>query len=285
MHPVTKNLLLSRLGIGILATTIGALSVHVVMLQGLHVPFPDLAAISPGFKFAIRVMATLGLIIFWQLSAHKLPDSFLKQSAAVFLFSTMLTETLFRAPFMDAYCTTAWTFIFVANIQKLLTMALAAVMIVAAAPRLPRLWQKLAGALVITAISVFAVSPLVGKAMGPVMAAIANLAPQGEWCTLPYGANVLIPAYLTFLEPVLACLAGAALVWDRLSPSRGLRFLQFTLLILAIKNQLVTPFVYAMLAKSPFLIGLASDGQFALEALALALLAGLTWQWSIGRTL
>jgi len=283
MYSVTKNLHLSRIGIGIIFTAVGALSVHAVMLQGLHVPFPELSAISPAFKFPIRVMATLGLIIYWQLSSRNLPRSFVKQSAALFLFSTMLTENLFRSPFMDAYCTTAWTFIFVANIQKVLTMALAAVMIVAATPKLPLVWQKVAGALVITALTAFVIGPLIDRAMAPVMLAIAHLAPQSEWCTLPYGANVLIPAYLTFLEPVIACLAGAALIWDQLSPSRGLRFVQFTLLILAIKNLLVTPFVYAMLAKEPFLSALTSDGQFALEAVALALLTGITWEWSTGR--
>jgi hypothetical protein len=82
------------------------------------------------------------------------------------------------------------------------------------------------------------------------------------------------------LEPALACLAGAALVWDQLSRSRGLRFAQFTLLILLIKNALITPFVYAVLSKGPYLSALASDGQFALEAVALALLTGITWEWS-----
>jgi hypothetical protein len=152
MYSVTNNIHLPRLAAGIVLTTVGALSVHAVMLQVFHVPFPDLSAISPALKFTIRVMATLGLIIFWQLSSRNLHRSFAKQSVALFLFSTMLTENLFRGPFMDAYCTTAWTFIFVVNSQKLLTMALAAMMIVAAAPRLPLVWQKVVGALVITAL-------------------------------------------------------------------------------------------------------------------------------------
>jgi hypothetical protein len=51
-------------------------------------------------------------------------------------------------------------------------------------------------------------------------------------------------------------------------------------LILVIKNALITPFVYAVLSKGPFLSALASDGQFTLEAMALALLTGVTWEWS-----
>jgi hypothetical protein len=280
MVPVTKKIRPVRLAIGILFTSVAALSVHAVMLQVLHVPFPDLSAISPAYKFSIRVMATLGLIVFWQLALLKRHRSLVRQFAALFLFSTMLTENLFRAPFMDAYCTNAWIFIFVANIPKLLTMALAALMIVTAAPKLPLNWQKIAGALVITALGAFVTGPLFDKAMAPLMGAIAGLAPTGEWCALPYGANVLIPAYITFLEPALACLAGAALVWDQLSRSKGLRFAQFTVLILLIKNALITPFVYAVLSKGPFLSALASDGQFALEAMALALLTGITWEWS-----
>ena len=124
---------------------------------------------------------------------------------------------------------------------------------------------------------------MIGAAMGPIMQSIAGLAPQSEWCTLPYGLNVLLPAYLTFIEPVLGCLAAVALVWNRLSTSPPLRFVQFTVLVLAIKNQLLTPFVYAAVAKIPAIDALASEGQFALEAAVLALLTAATWHWSTKR--
>jgi hypothetical protein len=81
---LTKHFQLSRLGVGILLATVGALSVHAVMLQELHVPFPELSAIPPAFKFAIRVMATLGLMFFWQLSSPNRPRSFAQQSVALF---------------------------------------------------------------------------------------------------------------------------------------------------------------------------------------------------------
>jgi hypothetical protein len=184
---------------------------------------------------------------------------------------------------MDAYCTTAWTFIFVANSQAVLTTAFASLLIVAVTSKLRLIWQNVVGAIVITALTAFVIGPLIGAAMGPIMAAVAPLAPKSEWCALPYGPNVLIPAYLTFLEPVLACLAGAVLIWDRLSPSRVLRFVQFTVLVLAVKNLLVTPFVYAAVVKGSFVSALVSDGQFALEAVALAVLTGITIEWSVTR--
>jgi hypothetical protein len=283
MRLTLKSIHPLKLSIGILLTAICALSVHAIMLQALHVPFPNLSAIAPVYKFVIRVVATLGLICFWSLSSHNLPRSFVKRWALLFLISTMLTENLVRAAFMDAYCTNAWTFIFVTHIPKVMTMALAALMIVLATPRLPRIWQMLIGALLITAITVFAIGPVIDKAMTQVMAAIAGVAPTGEWCTLPYGANVLVPAYITFLEPTLGCFAAAVLVWNRLSATRGLRFVQFALLILAIKNLLITPAVYAVLAKQPFSVSLISDGQFFIEGLALALLTGLSWERATAR--
>lgn len=269
-----------RLGMGLFFTAVCALSVHVVMLQMLGVPFPDLSVIGPAYKFLIKAVATLGLIVLWQFASQKMQGSFLKQWGVLFLIATMLTETLIRGPFMEAYCTTAWVFSFIGNIPKLLAIALSSALIVVATPRLPRVWQKAAAALALTALTMFVATPLLGAAMGPVMQSISYLAPQSEWCVLPYGANVLIPAYLTFAEPVLACLAAAILVWDRLSPSRGLRFAQFTLLILAIKNQLLMPFAYAAFAKVPFLQALTSESQFALEAIVLAVLTGFTWERS-----
>jgi hypothetical protein len=268
-----------KLAIGFFLTAVGALSVHVVMLQILDVPFPDLSVIPAAYKFVIRAVATLGLIVFWQFAAQKMQGSFVKQWGALFLIASMLTESLIRGPFMEGYCTTAWIFAFVGNIPKLLTIALSSAMIVAATPRLRRAWQEVLAAVVLTAITTFAATPLIGAAFGPIMESIARLAPQSEWCTLPYGPNVLIPAYLTFAEPVVACLAAAILIWDTLSASRALRFAQFALIILAIKNQLLMPWVYAAFAKTPFLEALTSESQFALEAVALAVLTGITWEW------
>jgi hypothetical protein len=270
----------SRFSIGVLLTGICALSVHAIMLQVLGVPFPDLSVVSAPYRFAIRAAQTLGLLVFWQYASRSADRSFLKQSGLLFLITAMLTEDLVRGPFMAGYCTHAWVFAFVANIPKLLSLAIVCALIVAATPRLRLAWQRTVAAVVLAAFAMFAVNPLLGMAFAPVMKSIASLAPQSEWCTLPYGPNVLIPAYLSFIEPTLACMAAALLIWHRLPTSRGMRFVQFSLIVLAIKNQLLSPFIYAALARGTFLSGLASEGQFALEALALAVLTGVTMMWS-----
>jgi hypothetical protein len=272
-----------RLGTGLFLTAVVALTVHVVMLQVLNVPFPDLSVLTPPIRLFIRTVQLLGLIVFWQFASKNMGRSFFKQWGALFLIASMLTETLFRGSFMDGYCTTAYRYAFASNIPKLLAMAFFCALIVVAVFWLRLTWQKVIAAAVIATLTTFAATPLIGAAMGPFLKSIADLAPQSEWCTLPYGANILIPAYLSFVEPVLACIAAAALCWDRLSPSFALRLTQFTLIVLAIKTQLLMPFIYASVAKEPFLHALASESQFALEALALAALTGVTWEWSVAR--
>ncbi|MEO8255274.1 MAG: hypothetical protein ABI554_12910 [Flavobacterium sp.] len=126
----------------------------------------------------------------------------------------------------------------------------------------------------------FAVSPLIGAAWKPVADKIAYLAPTSEWCKLPYGPDVLIPAYLSFIEPVLASLVMAILILNQLSKIHWLKYLLFTLIVLAIKYQLLMPIFYTVLHKGAFKANLASEGQFALESIVLAITTGLTWQWS-----
>lgn len=273
----------SRFGLGLFLTAVCALSVHAVMLQVLGTPFPDLSVVTVPYRFAIRVAQTLALMVFWQYASRTVNRSFLVQWGLLFLIFSMLTESLIRDPFMAGYCTNAWVFAFVSNIPKLLGIAIVCAIVVATTPRLLLAWQQIVAATIIAALARFALSPLIGMAAAPLMKSIASLAPQGEWCALPYGLNVLIPAYLSFAEPTLACVAAAILIWDKLSTSRGMRFLAFSMLILAIKNQLLMPFFYAGLAKGSFLLGLTSEGQFALEALALAVLTGATMEWSIRR--
>ncbi|SDP54700.1 hypothetical protein SAMN05428975_1739 [Mucilaginibacter sp. OK268] len=45
-------------------------------------------------------------------------------------------------------------------------------------------------------------------------------------------------------------------------------------------NQLLIPLFYVVLHKGPFITNMASEGQFALESIVLAITTGFTWQWS-----
>jgi hypothetical protein len=94
---------------------------------------------------------------------------------------------------------------------------------------------------------------------------------------MPYGAHVLIPAYITYLEPAIGCIAFAALVWPRLAEQPRTSYLRFVGLVLLLRRSLFPPFIYAVAEPGHPFTALASAGQFSLETIALALLAALTW--------
>jgi len=269
-----------KFGTGLLLTAILSLSIHAIMLQQFHVPFPDTSVITKPYMFILRVGSALALLYFWKLAGQKVGRSYVKQWLLLFLIDAMLTESLFRGPFMDGYCSNAIIFMLVSNIPKLLSIAVICGLVVLITPKLHSAWQKLVAAIVITAIYVYAATPLFGAAWAPVLSLIARLAPTSSWCNLPYGPNVLIPAYISYLEPVIACALMALLVWHQLPKAIWMKYLIFILMVLAIKNQLVTPVFYALLGKSSFFSNLLSESQFALEALALAILTGVTMAYS-----
>ena len=94
----------------------------------------------------------------------------------------------------------------------------------------------------------------------------------------PYGWQVEVPAYITYVEPVAACFMIAALVWNRLANNLPMRTLQFALLVLIISTRLILPFVYIFYSQFSPSIALLSMGQFFLEALTLAILTTFTWR-------
>jgi hypothetical protein len=269
-----------KFAIGFFLSTVLSLSVHAVMLQEMNVSFPDLSVITTPYKFVIRIFSMLGLLLFWELADKKIEGSFVKKWAILFFIDAMLTESLFRGPFMDGYCTNSIVYMLVNNVPKLLAIAITCGLVVFTAPRLNKLLFKFIAAAVIAAIFMFITNPLLGAAWKPIMEKISYMAPTSEWCKLPYGPDVLIPAYVSFIEPVLACLAMAILVLNQLSPVKWLRLLLFVLLVAAINYQLLLPFFYVALHKGSFMIKLASEGQFALESIVLAITTGFTWQWS-----
>ena len=93
------------------------------------------------------------------------------------------------------------------------------------------LWAKEGIAAVLTGIATFAIRPALGIIFAPALKAGAHL-DHPEVYAFPYGWRVLIPAYITYAEPVIACMCIAFLVWERLSAKVGLRILQFLSLIL-----------------------------------------------------
>jgi hypothetical protein len=92
---------------------------------------------------------------------------------------------------------------------------------------------------------------------------------------------VLVPAYITFIEPALSCMIFVALVWNRLSAKPLLRLVQFVVLIMFMRGMVFRTFIFSFYIKSSLGAAMLSESQFALETLALAVLTALIWQYSM----
>jgi hypothetical protein len=259
-------------------TCIIALSVHVVMLQVFDVPYPSGYPTAGWPVFCSLTLTALALIYFYCLSIDEFAR-FPLPARCLFLFAlaAMLGEALIRRPVMNGFATTAWIYSFVDNLPRLITALLICCLVVLAAPKLSRPWQKILGALAIAAIVQFLCVPLIGKAFGNIMASIAYLN-HDEVYKAPYGWQIEVPAYITYMEPVAACFIMVALVWDRLAKSLLMRTFEFALLVLMINNTLIRPFVYIFYATFSPMVALLSAGQFFFEALTLAVLTTFTWR-------
>ncbi len=273
--PITVNW--PRLIVGLAIAGIAALSVHVVMLQVLHVPFPE-----DHPPYWARLLNNAGMVfatlLFLDLARPALAGrGFVTRWLILFALLAMLRETL-RGAVMGAVVTTAWTFSLVQLLVPLTLWLAIALMCTVAAPLLRPLWSKLLGALAIAAIALW-LSPIIGAAFSPLFEALAHLGHPDVY-DLPYPWQVMIPAYLTFAEPVIACALIAHLVWPRLPSRPALRIAAFVLLILFMDTMVLRTFLFSFYIDAPIGIAMLSESQFLLEFLTLATLTGLVWSAS-----
>ncbi|CAM3483845.1 hypothetical protein BOSP111201_07850 [Bordetella sputigena] len=273
-----------RLLFGFVATCILALSVHAIMLDVFRVPYPaeQVTARLPDALNHI-VFAWGAMWLYGSLHSRLSRRPMVCRIAVLTLLLGALNEML-RSWLMNAYCAdtsvSALVFFAVQELPKIVAIAVTATGAVIAGRRLSPGWRQGAGAVVLGLFLSFVLGPLLSWLQPFLSAAISGLAPHGGWCRQPYGMSVLIPAYLTFAEPALACLVCMAIVAKRLPAHGPLRPLSFMLLILALKKQLLMSFLYAIYASMPARTALASMGQFSLEAAALGLLTALSWDYA-----
>lgn len=273
-----------RLTLGVIITAVLALSVHAVMLQWLHVPYPSAkleTALPEWVNNAVMLWAAVWLY-------GSLKSGAPKRSAVlhvVILFALLLClNQAIRGALMNGYCATqSWwgrgLIALVSTLQKAVNFFIVAGF-AAGIGQLRNKTLRVAAGAVATSLLVLVVAPSLTELDAAVRAGLVNLIPLDVWCQLPYGMDVVIPAYLTFLEPVFASFICFALVW-RCLPGRALaQAASFALLILALKKQLLMSFLYAAFAPGPFFALLASMGQFSLEAAALGLLTAFSWRYA-----
>jgi len=256
------------------------------MLQVFDVPYPSAQISSPLPDIVNNAIAAWVTIwLFAQLRRTWPRRSRAVHAGIVFLLLCGLNETL-RGWFMNGYCTGAqgWLFFAIMAVPVMLlyaaTAAAAALVERFAKPR--RMFH--CAALAVSVLIGLVGFPLVSWGKGAAFAAFGDMVAGGGWCQLPYGMNVLAPAYLTFVEPAVACLMCCALASPFLCKNRAGRIVQFTLLTLALKKQLFMALFYALYAPLPFGAALLSMGQFSLEAAVLGAATALSWAYASNGT-
>ena len=261
---------------GALATVLG-LGVHVVMLQYLNVPYPDHAAVPAVLKFINTWAAVLAAFVFYR-SARARFDAMPGPLACLVMFAlwAMLKEALIRAAVMDGVVTTAWVFSFVSALPRICSCLIAGSAVVVVGRFVARPRWLVAASLALSAIMVLLVDPALRSSFGAVLHAISDLA-HDEVYAMPYGWQVMVPAFLTYAEPTVAAFFVTAMVWDELAAPR-LRVVQIAVLVGAMKGALLPLALFSAFLPLPLPSALASEAQFTLEVVVTAVLVALTWQ-------
>ena len=266
-----------KLWLGALVSLVLGLGTHVIMLSCLHVLFPSDPPTTGVLVFANRVLVVLAALLLYERSdlAHGPLAAPWKVLLCFGLFTTM-TELLLRYPLMNGFVTTAWQYWFLKAVPRLVPWFVLACLVVLAGMRCRKPWQKATVAVAGAGVVFLLVEPMATMAYAPVLTKFAYLGHDDVY-PFPYGWQVTSAAFITYAEPVAACLVAASLVWKRL-PARPLwKVLCFALLVVMLRGSALSPLAYAVKHADRFWAALVSDGQFTVESVALGLLTGLTW--------
>ena len=260
------NIRWPRLLPGMVLTAVVSLSVHVLMLQALHVPYPSGFPKTGWLIYVNSSLGVLAIIYFYDLAKDKLDGvAIWWRCLALSGLVAMLREALIRAPLMDGVVTTAWIYSIVSNLAPLIQILVVCCLVVPIAPKLNRVWQKLIAAFALCAFVYFVSKPLVDAGLERMLQYLSPWSHDAIY-SVPYPWQVEVPAYLTFAEPVVACFIMAALVFDRLSADPVARVCQFAVLILLMRNLLLAPFIYIFYAKIGAVSAMLSMDNFPLRS-------------------
>jgi len=197
-----------------LVALVTSLSIHVVMLQVLGIPFPDFDGVPPWAPLLNTILSTLALIYFCTLARPRLAHLPLALRCLSAFFLYVMLKEAFRAIVMNGVVTRGWGFDVVAGLPSLAYAFVLTSLVVLITPLLRVAWMKLIAAVVLAGLMIFGVRPLLHSLFAPALKAAASFN-HADVYSFPYGWHVLVPAYLTYAEPVIACTVIAALVWQR----------------------------------------------------------------------
>ena len=268
---------------GTVLTAVCALSVHAAAVQLFHLPGTAGYPTGGPLVFLTQAGMVTAAIVLWRLATPGIAGLPMRSRCLLlFVLLAMLFQRLVRLPLMDAVVTTAWSFSFLANLPALAPFLVVACLVIWASPVLGRPWQMPVAGVVIATLAFPLCGSLATSLFQPILASAAGLDHEPVY-NMPYGMNVLVPAYVTALEPATATVALAALVWDQLRGTMAARIAGFAVLVMILNLHLFQPLV--VLATGGLSLGadLAGVGQSWMATLVQTILGATTWAFSTRR--
>lgn len=267
----------TRLSIGMAATLVLGLGTHVTMMTVLHVSYPYNPPKSGFLLYVNEALIVFGSITLYQLTLFDKRLSRLSlRIACTFLLLTMITERLIRDAAMNGFVTSAYIYASLEVLPKLLLWLVLSTFVCLAARFCVAVVPRAVGSAIIGAVVFLVVKPAIDAYFANVLQSFAYL-DHAPVYGFPYGWQVTTAAFITYIEPVTACLFASWLIFDRLPGGTTQRILAFAGIIVLIRGSAIGWLAYGIKYADHFLTALVSSGQFALESLVLGLLTGITW--------
>lgn len=264
------------LATGALVALVASLSTHVVMLEYLHVPYPELPHID-WVRLPDHIMQTAALIgLLWLLSA-RLRASLVRSVLVLLILFLTVTETLFRDPFMEVVNLSNLTlYPFLDIVPTYLTATVLIIAVVAMRRFITNWTRAIVASLVFGTITFLLVWPVLDAAFVPVHAWTAAREGHGLY-NPPYDWHIMVPAYLTYAEPVIGSFLVCAFVTSRLPAAPVRAWAILSMLIFALRGTFFVCFTFIPFAPFSAVTAMLSEGQFAIENATLAIVVAATW--------
>jgi hypothetical protein len=277
-HAIRWPLLLT----GAVLAGVAALSVHVVMLQVLDVPYPALGSIPKWLLACNGVTSYIALMVLALLAARPAPVAsawvrWLLLTAAYL----MIRETL-RAGIMEGVVTTTYAKPLLEVLPNVVLGLVVCGIATLAADRLPRWVAIVIGTAAMYAVATWIVRPYL---MAPLTAWIGSLGlvEGDEVYKAPYGFHVLLPSYLTFAEAVVGAFAACWLAWREGRFSLASFAIAMTFLVPFLHATALLPVWLAIVGPLPWWQGFLSAFQFSMEHAVLGFGAAISWWFAVAR--
>lgn len=195
--------------ISIILTSIIALSAHALILHYFNPPVINIdPKLNQVIGFVIRFAMVIAAIFIYLLSKETWEN--IKPLYRVILFALLilaLTEQLFRISIMEIVTGVPWAYQAISTILSYISFLTLSLLVFLFLPIISgkkySFFKYILFAVLTTAI-LFFIKQLTQYCLAPLLALVTQI-DLSKLIHPPYGMDVMIPAYITFLEPTIAC--------------------------------------------------------------------------------